>query len=332
MHLMISNAALLARGVLAILSVMVCSAATSTAGFEWKTNAAGTETDLTLDGQPVLKYMHAYDPSTPERNAETYKVFHHVFGPGTGDLITKGPGGTFPHHRGMYVAWNKTQTEKGSYDFWHCTKGAHQKHIKFLKQEANDVEATATAEIHWEDADNKPVIREERTVTVKKLPLADGKFGWQIEWSTVLHSERGKIRLTGDRQHAGFQFRAPQSVADANSARYIRPANFPQQPEAVQENDGPAEPKHANLDWCAMTYPVNDNKYTIAYFEDPSLPKPRRFSERPYGRFGSFFETDLLPEEPLKMTYRILVFPDNSQTSESLQKAYDQFTATLKKS
>ncbi|MBA4031848.1 MAG: hypothetical protein C0478_13285, partial [Planctomyces sp.] len=295
------------------------------------TNAAGTETDLTFDGQPVLRYMHAYDPSTPEKNAETYKVFHHVFGPGTGDLITKGAGGTFPHHRGLYVAWNKTQTEKGTYDFWHCTKGAHQQHIKFLKQEADATHATATVEIHWADADNQPVVREERTVTVTKLPLAGDKFGWQIDWSTVLHSERGKIRLTGDRQHAGFQFRAPQSVADANSARYIRPAGFPQQSEAVQESDGPAEPKHANLPWCAMTFPVEQNKYTVAYFEDPSLPKPSRFSERPYGRFGAFFETDLLPEHPLTMTYRVLVFPNADQTSESLQKAYDQFTATLKK-
>lgn len=313
------------------LSSLICAASETSAGFAWKTNAAETETDLLFDGQPVLRYMHAYDPSTPEKNAETYKVFHHVFGPGTGDLITKGAGGTFPHHRGLYVAWNKTQTENGSYDFWHCTKGAHQQHIRFLNQKADDNSATATMEIFWADADNKPVVREERTVTVHKLPLDNGKFGWQIDWSTVLNSERGKIRLTGDRQHAGFQFRAPQSVADANSARYIRPEGFPQQPDAVQESDGPNPPKHANLPWCAMTFPVNDNKYTVAYFEDPSQPKPSRFSERPYGRFGTFFETDLTPEQPLKMTYQVLVFPNTDQTSASLQKRYDTFVSGLKK-
>ena len=64
-----------------------------------------------------------------------------------------------------------------------------------------------TAEIHWNDPDGKAVIREHRTLTVQR-DAATG--GWQIDWSTKLESQVGSVQLAGDRQHAGFQFRADQ--------------------------------------------------------------------------------------------------------------------------
>lgn len=318
------------------LTLPLCIAAISltslSAGeFAWKTDEAAGTSDLTYDGKPVLRYMFAYDTSTPEKTTETFKVFHHVFGMGEGKpLLTNGAGGLFPHHRGMYVGWNKTSWEGGVGDFWHCTNGTHQRHVKFVKQDADAKHGEMTSIIHWNAADGKPVIVETRTVSVKPYLVDQGKYGWQIDWTSKLESQRGEIALDGDRQHAGFQFRAANSVAEKNSATYIRPANFPDQPAAFEVDDRSDPDKHADLGWLAMQIPMEGQTYTVGYLEDPSLPKPSRYSERPYGRFGAFFKTTLKPDAPLTLRYRVIVTTEDKSTRETWQKRYDEFVKDLK--
>ena len=64
---------------------------------------AGEHLDVIRDGKPLIRYMYAFDTSTPELRHDTYKVYHHVFGVDGKQLITKGPGGRFTHHRGGYL-------------------------------------------------------------------------------------------------------------------------------------------------------------------------------------------------------------------------------------
>lgn len=296
--------------------------------FRWHDDAEKGQADLSFGAEPVLRYHYAYDPSTPERLQETYKPFHHVFAPKTGERLTKGPGGLYPHHRGLYVGWRATRFDNQSLDFWHCTKGAHQRHIRFLAREGDAERGTMTAEIHWNDAAGQPVVREERTVSVRRAEQPDA---WQIDWHSVLSSARGEVQLDGDRQHAGFQYRADQLVAEKNSARFLRPEGFPQQPEAVQVGDQGNPPAHINLGWCAMTYPLSQGRYTVEYFEDPELPKPSLFSERPYGRFGAFFRATLTPAQPLTLRYRLIVSTGDPPAREDIQKRYEVFTAEWKR-
>ena len=90
-------------------------------GFEWVDRAGEGTADLMYDGKPVLRYMYAFDRSTPQRTTETFKVFHHLFGPGTEDLITNGAGaGLYPHHRGLFVGWRRTRFEGGEIDSCFC--------------------------------------------------------------------------------------------------------------------------------------------------------------------------------------------------------------------
>ena len=296
--------------------------------FHWKNDEQQGVADLFYGEQPVLRYMYAYDDSTPERREETYKPYHHVFGPDSGQLITKGPGGKFPHHRGLYVAWNQTKADGESFDFWHCRNGVHQRHQKMIAMAGDERSGTMTALIHWNDADGQPVVVETRTVSVSR-PQGVEAPAWQIDWSTKLESRRGEITLDGDRQHAGFQYRAAQDVAEQNSARYIRPEGFPQQPEAFEVNDRNDPDGHTNLDWLAMTYPLDGRQYTVEYFEDPGLPKPSRYSERPYGRFGAFFQTTLAADEPLEMKYRLIVTAGEPPAREQIQGRYETFVSDL---
>jgi Methane oxygenase PmoA len=298
-------------------------------GFHWVDRPEQGTADLLDDGKPVLRYMYAFDRSTPKRAEETFKVYHHVFGPGTEDLITNGPSGLYPHHRGLFVGWRRTQYEGGEIDSWHCIKGAHQRHIRFVEKGGNAHSGFMTSEIAWNDGKGKPVIDELRTVRVTNVGRAGGPPAWQIDWSTRLESRRGKIELNGDRQHAGFQFRAAQSVAQTNSATYLRPKGFPQQPKAFEVDDRKDPDKYVNLGWLAMSYEINGKPYTVTYFEDPALPKPSKFSERPYGRFGAYFKTTLTPERPLTMRYRLIVSTDSSPNRDAIQAEYDRFVAEM---
>ena len=305
--------------------------AASDAVFAWQTDAQAGTTDLTYGKVPVLRYMHGFDRSTPDAAHATYKVYHHVFGPDGGPLITKGPGGLYTHHRGLYLGWNKTGFDGQVNDFWHCRNGEHIRHVRFVEQSADRSRGQMTAEIHWVDTQGKLVIQEMRTVSVSLLKTsAETPPGWQIEWSTKLKSQRGDITLRGDRQHAGFQFRAAQEVAAAKGARYIRPAGFPEQAAAFQVGDKDQPPKHVDLGWLAMTFQVQKKRYTVEYFSDPDLPKPARYSERPYGRFGAYFRTKLTVEKPLVMRYRVNVTTGAAPSRAEIQKRYDAFLESLK--
>ncbi|REJ85990.1 MAG: hypothetical protein DWQ34_27120 [Planctomycetota bacterium] len=294
--------------------------------FTWIDDAEAGVCDLMLGDQPVLRYVYGVDESSDEAAFDTAKVFHHVYGPGSDTLITKGPGGKYPHHRGLYVGWNKTTFDGKTQDFWHCRNGEVQRHVEFVEREANADGASMTALIHWIDKEGEPVIEEQRTVAASRFETDAGPgYGWQIDWSTEIHSLRGEIILDGDRQHAGFQFRAAQYVAETDNARYIRPEGFPQQPEAYQVDDRTAPDEHVDLGWLAMTFEVGDERFTAEYFEDPSMPSPSRYSERPYGRFGAFFTTTVTEDEPLEMRYRVNVTAGDPPTQEAIQARYDAY-------
>lgn len=295
--------------------------------FAWTVDEAAGKADLKFGAQPVLQYVFGYDRAN---HSETFKIFHQVYAPGADYPVTKGLGGLFPHHRGLYIGWNKVSYEGGSGDWWHGHKGVHQKHVSVLKQAGDAQHGSMTTEIHWNDAEGQPVIVEQRTVTVSKLPTeAAPGYGWQIDWQTQLTSKKGTITLDGDRQHAGFQYRADNSVAEANSARYIRPEGFPDKAEAFEVDDRTDPTGHVNLNWLAMHHDLKDRHYTVEYFEDPSLPKPSRYSERPYGRFGAFFVTKLEPEQPLTMKYRVLVTTETDLPRTVIQQRYEQFVKDL---
>lgn len=301
---------------------VLLSAATSAFAegkFQWKNDEEKGTADLTLGGKPVLRYMYAFDNSTPERFHETYKVYHHVFGPQSGEQITKGAGGQYTHHRGLYVGWRAVKVGKKSLDFWHCKNGVSLRHVKFNEMAGDATRGSMEAVIAWADEDGKTIVEETRRIVVARGDANQ----WVIEWTTSLVSKAGDIVLDGDHAHAGFQFRAANNVAETNKATYLRPDGFPQSPGATNPDN------HNNLGWLAMTYPLGENRYTVEYFEDPSMPRPARFSERPYGRFGSFFKSPL-GEKPLKMRYRLVVTEGETPTREVIQKRYESFKASAK--
>jgi len=269
---------------------------------EWK-DTTGEHMDLVFNGRPVLRYMYAkLDESTPEKRSATFKPYHHVFDPAGKRLMTKGPGGLFPHHRGLYFGFNRISYGAGQKaDTWHCNKGEYQSHEKVLASEAGPVLGRHTLQIDWHGQDGKAFAQETREMTAYNTA-----GGTLIEFATRLDSLVGPIKLDGDPQHAGFQFRASQDVPDKTKAQtyYLRPDG---KGEPGKFRNWPNDKQHVNLPWHALSIVLDDRRYTVAMLDRPENPKEARFSERDYGRFGSYFEYEIDTKKPLELNYRVWV-------------------------
>src|SRR5207248_9514956 len=64
--------------------------------------------ELRYGDRPVLRYMCApFDDTSPETREATFKVYHHLYDPSGSRLVTNGPNGLYPHHRGLFYGFNK---------------------------------------------------------------------------------------------------------------------------------------------------------------------------------------------------------------------------------
>jgi hypothetical protein len=242
----------------------------------------------------------ALDDSSKEAREQTYKVFHHLYDPTGARLVTKGPGGQFTHHRGIYYGFNKvTYGEKKACDVWHCTGDAHQAHRKILESEAGPVLGRHTVEVGWHGPGKELFAREERTLAVYNVP-----GGTLVEFTSNLIPLVHPLKLDGDPQHAGFHFRADNEVSTktAKQTIYIRPDGVGKPGET---RNWPGNKDHINLPWNAMSFVLGEKRYTTAYLDRPSNPKESRFSERDYGRTGSYFVHDFEKDKPLRVSYRL---------------------------
>jgi len=264
-------------------------------GFSWH-DTKNDFMDLKFADRPVLRYMYTtFDDSTKEKRDLTYKVFHHLYDPEGKLLVTKGAGGLYPHHRGLYYGFNNITYGNKKADIWHCTGDAHQSHEKFVASEAGPVLGRHRLEIAWHGVKKEVFAKEERELTVYNVP-----GGQLVEFAARLNSTGEKIKLDGDPQHAGFQFRAAQEVAEktAKQTYYVRPDGVGKPGEAKQDGDYP---------WKAMSFVLGQDRFTACYLDKPSNPKPAKYSERDYGRFGSYFVAEVTLEKPLDVNYRVWV-------------------------
>ena len=63
---------------------------------------------------------------------------------------------------------------------------------------------------------------------------------------------------------------------------------------------------------------LDGKRYTAAYLNKPTNPRPSRFSERDYGRFGCYFEAEVTKDRPLVVDYRVWL-QDGEMTGPQVQ-------------
>ena len=288
--------------------------------FSWK-DTEGQYLDLLFDGRRVTRYMYTYDTSTPQRVFETYKPLHHVFDAEGKNLLTNGPDGEhkytkkikYPHHRGIFIGWNRLEFGGQRFDLWHMP-GVAQVHQKFLEKTAGPVLARSRSLINWNDKGGEAIVAERREVTV---------FGQSeptvllLEFQSELKAVRGDVFLNGDPEHAGMQYRAHNDVATGGKdvkATYLF------------HKDGIDAHKDRDLPWAAMSYGLNGRRYSVLHMNHPDNPKETLYSAyRDYGRFGAFFKKKIGAGETLTLRYRILVIEGEMPTRGELAKKYSEF-------
>ena len=252
--------------------------------------------DLQHHDTPILRHVNRYDP---QNHDPTHKPFHHVFRFGAVDardpsnaFITNGPGGKFPHHRGLFFGFNKTPHG----DFWHC-RGVSQQHRSYVKEQefAGTVAARGVSVAEWVDAQGKAVVRDTRRVTTWRASGTHLILDFEITLETLTGET---FALDGDAHHSGFHFRAANEVADReHGAAFTYPSGAK---DLGNDIWGEANWVHAAFDIAGRTYGVT-------HIDHPSNPRPTTYSTRPYGRFGAFFTHQLKPGEPLTVRYRVIV-------------------------
>ena len=290
------------KRLLPALSVLLLATLSADAAFEW-TDTPGKHTDLQYEGKNIVRYIYeAMDPKDRER---TYKPFHHVYQSNGKNFLTKGPGGRYTHHRGIYYGFAKckAQNKDGKavgVDTWHC-RGGYQQHKEVLAQEASKDKAWHKVAIEWRVDDGTVFAIEHRT-----LAFTFGDDGaLVVDFISSLQPTQDKIRVDGDPQHAGFQFRASNEVAEKTKGQtyYIRPGTGKDAPGKTKNWGGDKD--MTNLLWKAQSLVVGGNRYTTLYLDSTGNPKPSFYSERDYGRFGSYFATDVTKDKPLQVKYRL---------------------------
>jgi len=292
------------------LFALVLSAASAVAaeGLAFQ-DTAGKHLDVTAGGKPLVRYMYAYDPSSPTNLHVTYKPYLHVFD-STGKVITKGPGGQFTHHRGIFIGWSKMSFNGKSFDRWHM-KGGEQVHQKFLRQEAAEGKATFTSLVHWNDDAKQEFIVEERTFTVRQQA-----GGTLIDFSAKLTAPRGDVKLDGDPEHAGIQFR-PANEADAKKTRYF----YPKEKADLK--------KDTDLPWIAETFVLDGAAYSVVHMSHPGNPTGTRWSAyRDYGRFGAFPVTEIKQGGSFTFRYQFFVTGGELPDVAAVQKLYNDYAGT----
>ena len=289
---------------LASLSLLLgLPAAFAAKGFEWK-DEPGKHVDLLKDGKNVARYV--YERMDPKDRERTYKPFHHVYQFDGKDFLTKGPGGRYTHHRGIYFGFSKCSAQdkngkKVGVDTWHCKRG-YQTHEKIISQEGGG-KAIQKVEIAWRVDDGTVFATEQSQLTFSHRD--DGSL--QVDFESTLSTTQEKVGFDGDPQHAGFQFRASNEVAASTGKQtyYVRPQDG-KDGEGKTKN-WPANKDMKDLLWKGQSVVVGGNRYFTVYLDHPSNPKPSFYSERDYGRFGSYFKTQITPAKPLSIKYRLVI-------------------------
>lgn len=264
---------------------------------EWKSSRKLSD----VNGPILAVFCEPYDNSSLARKEATFKTFTQVFDPEREELVTKGLGGKFPHHRGLFYGFMKTTYSGGVVDTWHCKDGVHLNLTGPGIEEIGPIAARVTLPVGWYGKKDDLFANEERQFTAIRAGSA-----LVIDFDSRVVPVSGKIKVDGDPQHAGFHFRASGEVADKTEKEtvYLRPTG---KDEPGATRNWPDRKDHINLPWNCMQFTANGQRYSATYVNHSSNPGESRFSEREYGRFGCYFVAEATEKKPLVVQYRVVV-------------------------
>lgn len=267
--------------------------------------------DLLVDGRRWLGTV--FTPYDEAHRENTYKVYTHLYDFEGAAPITKGPGGKYSHHRGLFIGWKKTSVDGRVLNVWEMPNSS-QRHVAWLELSCGADSARQVERIHWCDPEGKPFIEEIRTITAQA-----GESGLRIfDFISEVRSLAATIQLRGDLHHAGMQVRIADEVSDhEDTTRYI----LPEGADEVEKD------KVIGAWWVCCSPVVRDKRYWLIHMTPKDHPTGQPvYSIRRYARFGAFFEADVEEGKPLATRFRIILSDQelSRDACEALYQAYVQ--------
>ncbi len=256
-------------------------------------------------------FQIALDTSTPEARHDTYKPFLHVMDPNGMSPITKGPGGQFTHHRGIFLGFNKIGFKGKRYDLWHMKVGV-QRHVEFTEQVADPNQAKFTSLISWETNEGEQIIEEKRTMIFHRPPTHAYAL---VEMRSELFAKNGDLIMNGDPEHAGAQFRPADEITTSETSYFFH-------------EDGIDPKKDLDLPWAGETFTLPSGMYSVVILNHPDNPEGTRFSAyRDYGRFGAFPSFEITEGESRVLRYQWIIQTGLRPSDAEIQQAMQQFVS-----
>lgn len=274
--------------------------------------AAEDTLDVVVGGEPWLRtVVTAYDDSSDAAREQTYKVYTHIMDFEEEAPITKGAGGLYSHHRGLFIGWRRTEVGRQTYDTWHMPD-CYQRYVETTWEASEPNWAGQTIEVEWCDLEGEPFIQEYRTITAR--PSAGQTR--VIDFQTQLTAMKRDIQLRGDSHHAGMQVRLSNEVSEhQETTEYILSKGSER-----LEND-----EVANAWWAVCHTQIGGEDYWVMHMTPPTHPLGApMYSIRPYARFGAFFEPNLIRGRPLRLAFRVVVAKDpiDAARAEGIYQLY----------
>jgi hypothetical protein len=255
----------------------------------------GKRVDVLKDANIVAALIYG------EGQAKTYL---HVYDEQGRQLTMSGldaegnPLGRFPHHRGIFIGWNRIHTDLGVDDLWGMGQGGRIELADYNSEVRADG-VTLDTTMHWRsrhagDEENLLIV-ENRRLTVSR---ESGRT--IVDFDTTLTARRD-LRLDGDLQHAGVHYRAHHTVNDrATETAYLW------EPTGLEDHGGRLISD--DFEWVQLVYPKGDNWYLVTQLNAPKNPT-EELSWRDYGRFGFFHKDELDAGESRNLSYRFIIQP-----------------------
>lgn len=258
-------------------------------------------------------WVRTMTPAYDEANRdETCKVFSHLIGLNNETVLTKGSGGKYPHHRGLFIGWRETEVGEKTYDTW-AMKNAHQTATGVLDAGLN----MDGYEISWLGDDGMLILEENRMLRL----VADAAGVRQVDFMSTLVARDKPVKLRGDLQHAGMQVRLANEISEhEDTTEYILP-------EGAKELD---DDKVVGAWWVGVNVDIAGKRHGVMHMTPPTHPTGEPiYSIRRYARFGAFFEPDIEAGKGLNLLFRV-AWTDHALDREACQKLYDAFAEGLK--
>jgi hypothetical protein len=303
-HALASVATVLAQG-LALFVLLPGAALAAPPGFSWQDQDG--QLRLQWQGRPVLQY-NAKTVAPPAGVAATYArsgYIHPLWNP-AGQIVSDDFAADHFHHRGLWVAWSKTQVGGLRPNFWEFQEGTGRIVCNRVEKPTANTERASLVTHHlWQarrDDAWVTVLREQWTLTAPAPRAADQDF-WQFDLTSRQECATKEPVVISKLRYGGIGYRGPELWSQQQDKVTVRTAN----------GDDRTKANNTRTRWCTMIGPLGNDRGGLTLLDHPSNPRyPNGVRVHPTMPFFCYMVAQqapytIEPGKPLVERYRVLL-------------------------